>query len=118
MAAAVVVVAPVRRVASTTQGVLLVHPLLEMVLRMKVPMILPARRVIISSRNPKILPLIVLAINFLPVQLNLPTEVAAEVVVVVAAEVTAEVTRKVFVAHDGNTTVVALQARRTHLHFS
>ena len=71
---------------------------------------------------PQLLPLIVLAIDFSPIQLNLPTGVAAEVVVVVAAEVTtevkAEVTRKVFVAHDGSTTVVVLQERRMHLHFS
>jgi len=71
---------------------------------------------------PQLLSLIVLAIDFFPIQSNLQTEAAAEVVVVVAAEVTIEVTIEVtgkdFVAHDGSTTVVALQARRTHLHSS
>ena len=112
--------------ASTTQGVVLVHLPLGKVLRMMVPMTLPARRVIVSSRNPSISPLIVLAVHFFPIQLNLPTEVVAEVVAEVAAEVTTEVTGMVLVvavavvavaaADDVNTTVAALQARRTHLH--
>jgi len=73
---------------------------------------------------PQLLSLIVLAIDLFPIQLNLQTEAAAEVVVVaevtieVTIEVTVEVTRMGFVPHDGNTTVVALQARRTHLYFS
>lgn len=83
---------------------------------MKVPTILPARRVFISSRNAQLLLLIVLAIRFFPIQLNSPTEVAAEVVAVVAVAVVV-VVAMALAAHDGHTIVIALQARRTHFHF-
>jgi len=82
---------------------------------MTVPMILPARRVIISPRNAPISPLIVIAIRFLPIQLNLSTEVAAGVVVVVA--IAAGVIGEALVVKDDvHTIVTALQAKRTHLH--
>lgn len=72
---------------------------------------------------PRLLPLIILIAHFLPIQLHLPTMVAAEVVVAaavaaVAIEEALVVIKKALVADDGNTTVIALQARRTHLHFN
>lgn len=92
VAAAVAVVALAQGVASTTKGVALVHPLPGKVPRMKVLTILLERR------------------------LHLPMEIAAEVVVAVAAVVIGEVLvviEEAFVAHDGNTTVIALQAGLT-----
>jgi hypothetical protein len=83
----------VQRVANTTQGAAFVHPLLGKVPRMKVLTILPARR------------------------LYLPTETVAEVAVavVVAAVVIekalVEIKEASVAADDGNTTVIALQAR-------
>jgi hypothetical protein len=120
--AVVTVAAPVQGEANTTQGVVFVHPLLGKVLRMKVPTILLARRVIISSITTPASPLIVLAIDFCLIQLNSTTDLAAEVAVVVAAEVITEVTAgvagMVLATDNETTTVVALQARRTHLCFS
>jgi len=54
--APVAAVAPVQGAASTIKEVVLVHPVLGKVLRTKVRTILPARRVIISSRNMRISP--------------------------------------------------------------
>jgi len=114
--AAVIVVAPVQRAASTTKGVVvLVNPVLGRAPRTKAPTILPIRRVFISSRNTQLLLLIVLAIRFFPIQLNSPTDLAAEVVVVVVVAVVAEV---VLVKEDGNTIVIAPQAGRKYLHFN
>ena len=69
---------------------------------------------------PQLLPLIILIAHFFPIQLHLPTEIAAEFAVAVAAVVIEEalvVVVEALVADDGNTTVIALQARRTHLYF-
>ena len=124
MAAAVVAV-PLQGAVGIPQGVVvLVNPVLGKVLRMKVPTILPAKRVRISSRS---LSLIILAIHLFSLQLNLPTGAVAEVVAVVVDEViemVPEVIGKVsavvvvVVAVDGaHMIVTVLQARRTHFHF-